>query len=674
MDLFELEDAKTEYAKLVKEIERHDELYYDKAQPQISDADYDKLRLKLQEYELKYPALKTANSPTEKVSGKASSRFNKITHLAPMLSISNAFSREDVADFLDRVRKFLSLSETETVSVFAEPKIDGLSFSVRYENGKLVSASTRGDGTVGEDITANIKTLKNFPHEISYKELVEIRGEVYMTHADFAELNSRAESDDDKFANPRNAAAGSLRQLDTSITASRNLSYFVYSTVPNIAEKQSENLQKLSALGFATNPLNKLCTNLDEIIANYEAIYSGRANMPYDIDGMVYKIDRIDWQERLGALARTPRWAVAHKFPAEQAKTILEDIIIQVGRTGSLTPVAVLKPITVGGVVVSRATLHNEDEIARKDVRIGDTVIVQRAGDVIPQIVAADLNLRPATSVAYSFPTTCPVCGSEAVREEDEAARRCTGGLLCEAQLVERLKHFVSRQAFDIEGLGEQNIINFWQDGLIKQPADIFKLQKEQLIGKEGWGEKSAQNLMDAINSRREISLERFIFGLGIRHIGLETAKLLAKNYKTIKNIRRHCEEAIANEAIQCDFLNVDGIGPAAANELVSFFTKNQNKQILDNLLAEVKVTEYVLNVKQSPITDKTVVFTGSLTKMSRDEAKAKAESLGAKVAGSVSKKTDYVVAGADAGSKLKKAAELGVKTLTEDEWLELIK
>ena len=595
-----------------------------------------------------------------------------------MLSIANGFSREDIEEFIERIRKFLGLDEHETVEIYAEPKIDGLSFSATYSAGKLIKAATRGDGNIGEDITANIKTIKSLPQQIVYTGEVEIRGEVYMTHRDFEKLNNSSER---KFANPRNAAAGSLRQLDAAITAERTINYFVYHVAGynNFAATQSDTIAKLSALGFNTSPLNKLCENIDRIFANYQKIYANRAKMEYDIDGIVYKVNRFDWQQRLGSLARTPRWALAHKFPAQQAKTILENIIIQVGRTGSLTPVAVLTPVTVGGVVVTRATLHNQDEIERKDIRIGDTVLLQRAGDVIPQIIAVDLKLRPASAAAkYVFPNTCPICGSPAVRVDDEAAIRCTGGLICRAQVAERLKHFVSRQAFDIEGMGEQHIISFLEDGLISAPADIFKLRAEQLTEREGWGEKSANNLIAAINTRREVSLQRFIFALGIRHVGLETAKLLAKNYKTFENLQLSLTYQKGADRGQQEVLNelflIDGIGEKVAEEIIAFFSTETNQNILSAILAEVTIDEYKSKIKLSSVTDKIVVFTGSLAKMTRDEAKATAESLGAKVASSVSKKTDYVVAGEDAGSKLKKATELGVKILSEDEWLELIK
>ena len=660
----------SEYKTLTAEIADHDKRYYQDDAPLVSDAEYDNLRKCLEKLEAEHPELKTQSSLTQKVGAAPSVRFAKIAHKYPMLSIANGFSREDVEEFIERIRKFLGLSETEIVEIYAEPKIDGLSFSATYSGGNLIKAATRGDGSTGEDITANLKTIKSLPQKIAYKGEVEIRGEVYMTHADFEKLNASSER---KFANPRNAAAGSLRQLDPSITAERTINYFVYHIAgyENFAATQSDTITKFSQLGFNTNPLNKLCKNIDQIYANYEKLYATRPKLAYDIDGIVYKVNRFDWQQRLGALARTPRWALAHKFPAQQAKTILEDILIQVGRTGSLTPVAALIPVTVGGVVVTRATLHNEDEIARKDIRIGDTVTMQRAGDVIPQITGVDLKLRPANARVYKFPTHCPVCGSPATRVDNEAAIRCTGGLICRAQVVERLKHFVSRQAYDIEGMGEQHIISFLEDGLISEPADIFKLRAEQLMEREGWGEKSATNLIAAINERRIISLQRFIYAFGIRHVGLETAKLLAKNYKSFENLTNKLNRN--DENIIAELLEIDGIGKKVTEEIISFFSTKTNQRILQNILTQVTPDEYKSTIKQSSVTDKIIVFTGSLTKFTREEAKATAESLGAKVASSVSKKTDYVIAGDDAGSKLKKATELGVKVLTEDEWLKLI-
>lgn len=646
-------EAEQRHKQLSNEIQRHNQLYYELDAPVISDAEYDKLLMELMQLEKDFPLLTSDDSPTQNVGSAPARKFGKVEHLTPMLSISNGFSTEDISEFIESIQKFLGV--TDDILIYAEPKIDGLSFSARYEDGNLVSVATRGDGTMGENITANMKTIKGFPLKIPQEALLEVRGEVYMNHADFSELNK-----DGDFANPRNAAAGSLRQLDPAITASRPLNYFVYSTSPNIAPTQKDTLDKLSAFGFATNPLNKLCHNLDEIIANYNEIYAKRSSLEYDIDGMVYKVNRIDFQNRLGMRSRSPRWAIAHKFPAEKARTILEKIEIQVGRTGALTPVAHLKPVTVGGVVVSRASLHNEDEIKRKDIRVGDLVTIQRAGDVIPQIISAERN---GYAEEYIFPQTCPACGSHTLREEDEAVRRCTGGLICPAQAVERLIHFVSRKAFDIEGLGDQHIENFHTDGLIKEPADIFRLEKDNIVHREKWGEKSAINLIVAINERRNIALERFIYALGIRHVGESTAKLLAKNFKTFAALQSADVDAISA---------IDGIGMAAAEELVGFFSEEHNKKLLDNLLKEVNVEDYVSNIQASAITDKTIVFTGSLSKMSRDEAKAQAERLGAKVSSSVSKKTDYVVAGEDSGSKLKKATELGVKVLTEDEWLEL--
>ncbi len=703
--------AEIDHKLLAKKIAEHDRRYYQDDKPSVSDAEYDLLRKQLEYLEEQYPKLRDLLSPTQKVGTAPSSKFAKVQHKTPMLSISNAFSREDVEEFFERIRKFLGLPEDEKIEVYAEPKIDGLSFSATYSGGKLIRAATRGDGTTGEDITQNIITIKTLPREINYQNEIEIRGEVYMTHKDFKELNSR-QAEDDKFANPRNAAAGSLRQLDPSITAERPLDYFVYSAIAHPAldagsleetpdqvrdvQTQSEIIKQLKELGFQTNHLNKICHNVDALFTNYNDIYAKRPKLPYDIDGIVYKINRLDWQRRLGAQSRTPRWALAHKFPAQQAKTILEDIIIQVGRTGTLTPVAVLAPVTVGGVVVTRATLHNEDEITRKDVRIGDTVILQRAGDVIPQIVSVDMEARRASAAhkKYQFPHKCPVCGSPAIREAGEVARRCTGGLICDTQIVERLIHFVSRQGYDIEGLGGQHIENFYHDGLIKEPADIFKLRREQLIDREKWGEKSADNLIAAINERRNIALDRFIYALGIRHVGWENSKLLAKNYKTFESLQRHCEQsgplrrrasearAIHNGGLPSglprsvrhdELLSIDGIGEKVAEEIIAFFSTDKNKTVLAHLLEQVTPAEYVSNIRQSPVTDKIVVFTGTLVKMTRDEAKARAESLGAKVGSSVSNKTDYVVAGEAAGSKLKKAAELGVKVLTEDEWLNLI-
>ena len=621
-----------------------------------------------------------------------------------MLSLGNAFSDEDVADFVDRIRRFLKLDADEMPAIVAEPKIDGLSLSLRYENGELVRAATRGDGFEGEDVTANVRTIKDIPHALKGRNIpaaCEMRGEVYMLKKDFLELNKKqAEADDTIFANPRNSAAGSLRQKDVSITASRPLKFFAY-TWGEMSERPADTqhgmLAWMDRAGFVVNPLTKLCKDVEDVLKFYRKIGEDRASLGYDIDGVVYKVDRLDWQDRLGFVSRSPRWAIAHKFAAEQATTILNGIDIQVGRTGALTPVARLAPVTVGGVVVQNATLHNEDYIRGigndgspirdgVDIRVGDTVVVQRAGDVIPQIVSVVLDKRPKTAKPYQFPEVCPVCGSHAVREGDEVVRRCTGALICPAQAVERLKHFVSRLAFDIEGLGEKQVQEFFQDGLIMSPVDIFTLQKRdarstsKLMEREGYGETSVRNLFSAIDARRTIELHRLIYGLGIRHVGEGNAKLLARHYGTIENFREAMlaaakgaeDEENTTEAYQ-DLNNIGGVGEIVADAVVEFFAEPRNVKALGELLREIEVKPAEQPRKSSPVSDKTVVFTGSLTKFTRDEAKAVAERLGAKVAGSVSKKTDYVVAGEDAGSKLAKARELGVAVLTEDEWLTLI-
>jgi DNA ligase (NAD+) len=696
--------AKVELMRLALEIEGHDKRYYQDDAPKISDAAYDALRRRVEAIEAKFPDLVTGASPTQKVGAAPSGRFAKVRHVVPMLSLGNAFSDEDVADFVDRVRRFLKLDADEIPAIVAEPKIDGLSLSLRYENGELVRAATRGDGFEGEDVTANARTIKDIPNELKGRRIpaaCEMRGEVYMLKKDFLALNKKqAEADDTVFANPRNSAAGSLRQKDVSITASRPLKFFAYawgemSDYP--ADTQHGMLAWMDRAGFVVNPLTKLCKTIDEVLAFYRKIGEDRASLGYDIDGVVYKIDRLDWQERLGFVSRNPRWAVAHKFAAEQATTILNDIEIQVGRTGALTPVARLAPVTVGGVVVQNATLHNEDYIKGigndgspirdgVDIRVGDTVVVQRAGDVIPQIVSVVLDKRPKNAKPYQFPTVCPACGSHAVREEGEAVRRCTGALICPAQAVERLKHFVSRNAFDIEGLGEKQVQEFFHDGLIMSPVDIFTLQKRdarstsRLMQREGYGETSVRNLFAAIDARRNIDLHRLIYALGIRHVGEGNAKLLARHYGTIDAFRDAMlaaakgrgDEGNTSEAYQ-DLNDIGGIGDIVADAVVEFFAEPRNVKALDALLAEIEVRDAEKPRKSSPVSGKTVVFTGSLTKFTRDEAKAVAERLGAKVAGSVSKKTDYVVAGEDAGSKLTKARELGVNVLSEDDWLGLI-
>jgi len=698
-------EARAEHARLSGLIRHHDLLYYQKDNPEISDAEYDQLRRQLEALELQFPELVTADSPTQKVGFASQQEFGKIQHTVPMLSLQNAFTEDDVADFLDRVRRFLNLGEEETITLAAEPKIDGLSFSARYENGVLVYAATRGDGEVGEAVTENMKTIANFPTTLDFSKkilgssveengiiknnnkimsVLEVRGEVYMDKRDFEALNAQQDSKGQKrFANPRNAAAGSLRQLDPAITAQRRLSYFVYGwgeVSEPLAEYQMQAVQRLSALGFNTNPLMTLCHQQQDIMAYYHKIGEERGQLPYDIDGVVYKVNRLDWQERLGKVARAPRWAIAHKFPAEQAMTRIEAIDIQVGRTGALTPVARLTPVNVGGVLVSNATLHNEDEIARKDIRVGDLVVIQRAGDVIPQVVRVELNGRPIISVPFDFPSECSVCQSPAVREEGEAVRRCCGGLICSAQATQRLKHFVAKDAFDIEGLGAKQIENFWESGVIKTPADIFTLQQRDaasltpLRNQKGWGEQSARNLFESIEKARRVPLARLIYALGIRHIGTETAKLLARHYGSYAAWHAAMVAAANHDesALQ-DLLSIDGIGSVVAGTLTAFVSAPQQEVMLQQLVQHLDITAPAPIELQTPVSGKTVVFTGTLTRMTRHEAKAKAEALGAKVAGSVSSKTDFVIAGEDAGSKLKKAMELGVTVLTEDQWLEMI-
>jgi DNA ligase (NAD+) len=686
--------AEKELARLRAELGRADEAYHVKDAPEITDAEYDALRRRLEAIEARFPDL----AEVRPVAPAPAAAFAKVTHGKPMLSLDNAFDKDDVERFFQSVRNFfvrpedVKRVERDTISLVAEPKIDGLSCSLTYEEGVLVRAATRGDGSVGEDVTINVRTIAEVPQKLKGKApaRIEIRGEVYMTKPDFLKLNEKLEAEflallpekqtknrRRQFANPRNAAAGSVRQLDPEITRSRPLRFFAYAWGATAEEPKSqwEFYKRLRAWGFKVNALAERVAGVDAALARYAAIADERAQLPYDIDGVVYKIDAVDLQDRLGFVGRTPRWAVAHKFPAEQARTLLESIEIQVGRTGALTPVAYLKPVNVGGVLVARATLHNEDEIQRKDVRVGDTVIIQRAGDVIPQVVSVDLDARPKNSKPYVFRDTCPECGSAAVRPEGEVIRRCTGGLVCPAQAVERLRHFVTRNAFDIEGLGEKSIVEFFQDGRVRTPADLFRLKADDLSGREGWKEKSIQNLLGAIAARRKVSLERFIYALGIRQIGDATAKLLAKHYGTLDAWRKSMEEASdpASEAY-ADLTSIDQIGPSVAEDLIAFFAEEHNRTVLDDLARVVEVETFVApSASGSPIVDKTVVFTGTLEKMTRNEAKARAEALGAKVAGSVSKKTDYVVVGADAGSKADKARALGVTTLTEDEWLALI-
>ena len=678
-------EAKKELARLAKEIADHDRRYYQDDAPTVTDAEYDALRRRNNEIEAAFPELIRADSPSQRVGAKPAERFEKVRHSRPMLSLDNAFTDEDVRDFFARAKRFLGLPEDEPLVLIAEPKIDGLSASLRYEDGELVLGATRGDGTEGENVTANLKTIKDVPKTFGGKKppkVFEVRGEVYMSHADFAALNERqAKAGEKIFANPRNSAAGSLRQLDPSLTARRPLRFFAYhwAEVSELPGKTHwDVLQALKAWGFPLNPLTRRFETIDECLKYYEEIQHKRAKLGYDIDGVVYKIDRLDLQNRLGFVSRSPRWAVAHKFPAEQAESVVERIEVYVGRTGALTPVAHVKPVTVGGVVVQNVSMHNEDEVARKDVRVGDTVVVQRAGDVIPQLVRVVLERRPKGTKPYKMPEICPVCGSHAVREvnpktgEPEAVRHCVNTLSCPAQAVERLYHFASRYAFDIEGLGGKTVQEFFQDGLLKEPADIFLLEKRYgraIVEREGWGETSAAKLFAAINARRTIPLDRFILALSIPHVGESTAKLLARNFHSLDAFMKAMRSKEAAEELD----SIEGIGDVMAQAITDFFAEEHTIEALKRLLVHINVTDVAAHTSNSPVAGKTVVFTGSLEKMTRSEAKARAESLGAKVAGSVSKKTDLVIAGPGAGSKLSDAEKLNVKIISEAEWLELI-
>ncbi len=710
-------EAEAEIATLSGKMRDADAAYYQNDAPIMSDADYDALRLRVEAIVARFPELENDDGPTRKVGAAPSQGFRKVRHAIPMLSLGNAFSEDDLTEFVDRIRRFLGLAADAPIDFIAEPKIDGLSCSLTYEKGRLALAATRGDGEEGEDVTANAKQAGDIPVSLAgrdWPDLLEVRGEVYMERAAFAAMNQkRAEAGLPLFANPRNAAAGSLRQLDARITAERPIRFFAYAwgrVSEPLGATQSAIRQRFADWGFRLNEPTAMAPDAAGLMRYYERIQAQRPDLPFDIDGVVYKVDRLDLQERLGFVSRAPRWAIAHKFPAEQARTVLEKIEIQVGRTGALTPVARLTPVTVGGVVVSNATLHNEDEIRRKDIRVGDTVIIQRAGDVIPQVVSVVLEKRPAESVEYVFPEKCPVCGSNAVREEGEAVRRCAGGLICAAQVRERLRHFASRNAFDIEGMGDENIRLFFDAGLLRSPADIFHLRdREQAVKDAVLARRAAQsaarkaakggdpasdrgddkpakkierefkdvaNLLDAIDARREVGLDRFIFGLGIRHVGETTARLLARSYSTIDDFLREMQLAKDPESqAWADFLAIDGIGAVVAGAIIDFFAEEHNRAAVQALRdSGVRPRPLERQETNSPVAGKTVVFTGSLETMTRQEAKARAESLGAKVAGSVSKKTDYVVAGADAGSKLKNARELGVAVLSEAEWQELIR
>ena len=667
-------EAANRLMRLAKEIGRHDRLYHDQDAPEISDADYDALVRENRALEERFPQLVRADSPSKRLGATPTTALAKVAHSRPMLSLDNAFSDEDVREFVARVRRFLSLADDELVPMTAEPKIDGLSCSLRYERGQLVLGATRGDGTTGEDVTPNVRTIGDIPHSIkSAPEVLEVRGEVYMSKADFEALNARQEESGGKiFANPRNAAAGSLRQKDPAVTAARPLRFMAHGwgdVSEPLGVGQSLVMHAIERLGFPVSDLLVRCENVDEALAHYRRIEAARAELPYDIDGVVYKIARINWQDRLGQVGRAPRWAIAHKFPAEKAETTLAAIDVQVGRTGKLTPVGRLKPVGVGGVMVANVTLHNRDEIERLGLRIGDRVRIQRAGDVIPQVVE---NLtRDEPRPAYEFPARCPMCDSEAVAEEGEVDVRCTGGLICPAQRFERLRHFVSRGALDIEGLGEKSIAEFIELGWLRSPADIFRLraQRAGLLDREGWKENSVDNLLAAIEAKRHPEGPRFLFGLGVRHVGIVTARDLLKCFGTVEELRR----VATSEGGEAELSSVQGVGAVVAEALVDFFHEPHNREALDDLLSEVSPRPFVSDASQTEWTGKTIVFTGSLETMSRDEAKAQAERLGARAAGSVSAKTDLVVAGPGAGSKLKKAEELGVRVIDEQDWSRIV-
>jgi DNA ligase (NAD+) len=683
--------AKAEHARLATEIAGHDRRYYQDDAPSASDAEYDALRKRYNAIEARFPDLRTLESLTQKVGATPSARFAKVRHAVPMLSLDNAFSDEDVVDFVGRIRRFLRLPDDEAIAFSAEPKIDGLSMSLRYEDGVLVTGATRGDGSEGEDVTANVKTLEDIPKKLKGRgvpKVCEVRGEVYMTKAAFLELNRKqAEAGKQLYVNPRNTAAGSLRQLDPTITASRPLGFFAYawgemSDMPK--DTQSGMIKWFESCGFKTNPLSRMCKTVEALTDFHRKIGEERATLDYDIDGVVYKVDRLDWQERLGFVGRAPRWAIAHKFPAEKATTIIKDIEIQVGRTGTLTPVAKLEPVTVGGVVVQNATLHNPEEIRRLDVRVGDTVTIQRAGDVIPQVLSVVEDKRPRGAKAYEFPKKCPCpLHTDVVREiiagGGEGVRvHCTGEFACPFQITEHLKHFVSRRAFDIDGLGDKQIDLFFEKEWLREPADIFTLEKKhrkELLDEEGYGEVSVRNLFNAIEARREISLERFIYSLGIRHVGETTAVALARGYGGWDAFHDACLKLARDDAETREEMDaLDQIGDTVIESLGEYFAEAHNRRRVERLAAQVKIRDAEKPRTDSVVAGKTVVFTGSLEKMTRDEAKASAERLGAKVSGSVSKKTDYVVAGPGAGSKLTEAQKLGVKVLTEDEWVQLIR
>ena len=678
-------EAANRLMRLSREIARHNRLYHDQDAPEISDADYDALVRENAALEAAYPHLVRADSPSRQVGAAPTTPLAKVAHARPMLSLDNAFDTDEVLEFVARVRRFLALGSDAPVALTAEPKIDGLSCSLRYEGGALVLAATRGDGAVGEDVTANVRTIGDIPQQLppGAPDLLEVRGEVYMAKSDFAALNARllAEAEDPakarQFANPRNAAAGSLRQKDASVTASRPLRFLAHgwgeaSALP--ADTQFGMMRAIAGFGLPVSDLLILAPEVEAATAQYDRIQRRRADLPFDIDGVVYKVDRLDWQARLGFVGRAPRWGLAHKFPAERAETVLNAIDIQVGRTGKLTPVARLEPVTVGGVVVTNATLHNRDEIARLGARPGDRVALQRAGDVIPQIV--EVLTREEDRPAFSFPDHCPMCGSEAVAGEGEVDVRCTGGLICPAQRFERLRHFTARAALDIEGLGEKTIAEFLELGWLAEPANIFRLhaRRDELVGREGWQAKSVDALIAAIEAKRQPDAARLLFGLGIRHVGSVTARDLLKRFGTLPALREAVEKARGGDAeAEAELTGIDGVGPTVVGALGDFFHEPHNIAVWEDLLAEVAPPAYLVETRASEVTGKTLVFTGTLETMSRDEAKAQAEALGARVAGSVSAKTDLVVAGPGAGSKLKKAADLGVRVVDEAGWAEIV-
>lgn len=678
------EEAAAELAWLAAEIDRHDRLYYRDAEPEIADAGYDALRARNQALERRFPALIRADSPSLRVGAAPVEAFGKVVHAVPMLSLDNALEETDVREFVARIRRFLNLPADQPLDFVAEPKIDGLSCSLRYKDGFLATGATRGDGAIGEDVTPNVRTIRDIPQRLATSDppqVLEVRGEVYMERTDFLALNQRrVVNGEPPFMNPRNAAAGSLRQLDSKVTAGRRLRFFAYSwgeAEPRIVGTYSGFLGCLRDMGFRVNPETRGCATIDELLAFQGEIAVKRHSLPYDIDGVVYKLDRIDLQERLGFVGRAPRWAIAHKFAAQQAETVVRAISIQVGRTGALTPVAELEPINVGGVMVARATLHNQDYIEAKDIRVGDTVVIQRAGDVIPQVVEVVPARRPEGTEPFPFPDHCPQCGSLAVRPEGEAIRRCTGGLICPAQMTERMRHFVSRNAFDIEGLGKRQVPQLLEAGLVRSPVDLFRLARDEprlraLEQLEGWGARKIEKLKEAIEARRTIPLERLIYALGIRFVGEVNARVLARHYGSFARWREAMMAlAQGDEEVRAELDNVDGVGSTLIEQLGAFFAEPHNVEAVDALAAELEIEAPTQRNAASPqFGGKTIVFTGTLEQMTRAEAKARAEALGAKVTGSVSRGTDYVVAGTEAGSKLAKARELGVQVLSETDWV----